>query len=65
MKHHMRTNKGFTLIELLLVMMITSILVGPYIYQKTVELKEERVRITLSEISDIATSAQNLTLTHI
>jgi len=47
------------LIELLLVMMITSILVGPYIYQKTVELKEERVRITLSEIADIATSAQN------
>ena len=59
MKHNMRTSKGFTLIELLLVMMITSILVGPYIYQKTVELKEERVRITLSEISDIATSAQN------
>lgn len=59
MKHSMRTNKGFTLIELLLVMMITSILVGPYIYQKTVELKDERVRITMSEISDIATSAQN------
>jgi len=55
----MKLDKGFTLIELLAVMLITSILISPYIYQKTVELKEERIRITLSELSDIATSAQN------
>lgn len=50
---------GFTLIELMIGMLIASLLIGPYVYQKQVEFKESLDAITLSEIQDIGTSAQN------
>ena len=50
---------GFTLIELMIGMLIVSILIVPYVYQKQVEFKESLFAITLSEIEDIGTSAQN------
>lgn len=50
---------GFTLIELMISMLIVSVLIVPFVYQKQVKFKEELDAITLSEIQDIGTSAQN------
>lgn len=51
--------RGFTVFELMIVLMVMSILVGPFVFQEIRKFEQDRIEIAVAEINDLFQSAQN------